>query len=645
GTDVEIIDAIERGLGYLKGFCQEDGGVYNEWDDPVTDTAALVMTLLVLDKDPTGPEWSRSGDGANPITYLLTRAYNEEDENFGGLYDELLTATYALQAYIMLQGAGLGDGEGNGPPSGGGNGGTQPPGEKDQEGKFQVEVKVVGKGGTALFGPRTVTITDDNPWGRTALGALHATGLSYEDDGGFVWKIEGEANAGMSGWMYQVNGVSAAVIASAKELKAGDRVLWWYSTDPNDIPSWVDDPELLPESPGEETGLDKELTEALAEAEAGEEIIVTLIEDEEGLKAVFSAAKVQDLVEKRVTLVIKGPDPADPVLIIPAAALATEAVQEALKEEEVPAIRLGYRRLLTVEEDELQDVITGLGQKNLFLVGGTLYQLELTLGEEPLPGFAVGITARFPLAVEDKSDINFIGLYRLSGAGAGVKEEFIPGIPVYEEEEDRWYIEARLDRFSLFAILRYKPFFADLEGHWAREAVELMAARRVIAGMSEKEFAPDLPVTRAQLVAMLVKALDLEAVAPAKPTFRDVEAGTWYYTPVETAYQAGLAAGRGNGEFDPAAPVTRQEMAVLVARALDIYLGRDTENYQVEDILGRFEDRDDIAPWAQGAAARVVQEGIMTGMPGRLFAPRGTATRAQAAVVLKNMFQVLGKII
>ncbi|MGB3959691.1 MAG: S-layer homology domain-containing protein, partial [bacterium] len=496
--------------------------------------------------------------------------------------------------------------------------------------------------------PQTVTIDDDNPWGRTALGALHATGLSYEDDGGFVWKIEGEANAGMSGWMYQVNGVVGAVIASAMKLEAGDQVLWWYSTDPNEIPSWFDVPPELPpeEKPEDQDGLDKELAEALAAVEEGEEIVITLTGAEEGLEAVFSAARVQDLVAKQITLVIKGPDPADPVLIIPAAALATEAVQGALKKEEVPAIRFGYRRLAAGEEEKLQELMAKLGENNLFLVGDALYRLEVTLGGEPLSGFATEITVRFPLATEGiavREDINFIGLYRLSTeTGEG---EAIPGIPVYEEEEDRWYIEACLDRFSLFALLRYKPSFADLEGHWAREAVELMAARRIIAGMSAQEFAPDLPVTRAQLVTMLVKALELEPVTPEEGTFRDVEAGTWYYTPVETAYRAGLVAGRGRGEFDPSAPVTRQEMAVMVARALEISSGRATNTYPVEANLRRFEDQVDIAPWARGAVARLVEEGIMSGMPGRIFAPQGTATRAQAAVVLKNMLQVLGKII
>ena len=125
----------------------------------------LLFFIFLLDKDPTGPEWTQSGGKTNSVTYLLTRAYDEEKKNFGG-YDELLTAAYALQAYIMLQEAGLGDIEGDGPPTGGGgSGGGQTPGGKDPTGEFRVQVKVVGKDGTVLFGPQTVTIDDDNPWG------------------------------------------------------------------------------------------------------------------------------------------------------------------------------------------------------------------------------------------------------------------------------------------------------------------------------------------------------------------------------------------------------------------------------------------------------------------------------------------------
>lgn len=95
-----------------------------------------------------------------------------------------------------------------------------------------VKVAVVGEDGSLLYGPAEVKLTEKNPWGTTALGALDATGLPYTISSrfsGFVDSIAGQRNRGQSGWMYSVNGAIPSVAASEKSVKQGDKVLWWYS--------------------------------------------------------------------------------------------------------------------------------------------------------------------------------------------------------------------------------------------------------------------------------------------------------------------------------------------------------------------------------------------------------------------------------
>lgn len=104
---------------------------------------------------------------------------------------------------------------------------------KQEEKSIIVGVAVVGKDKELLYGPAEVKVTEKNPWGFTALGALEATGLPYALSTrfpGLVESIAGQPNKGMSGWMYKVNEEIPMVAAGQKTLKPGDKVIWWYST-------------------------------------------------------------------------------------------------------------------------------------------------------------------------------------------------------------------------------------------------------------------------------------------------------------------------------------------------------------------------------------------------------------------------------
>ncbi|MDN5331085.1 MAG: hypothetical protein PWP45_310 [Tepidanaerobacteraceae bacterium] len=99
-------------------------------------------------------------------------------------------------------------------------------------GKCQVEIAIVGKEGRIVYGPAKVAVKENNRWGLTVLGALDSTGVEYNTSptyAGFVISIAGQANKGMSGWMYKVNDEVPMAAASEKKIKPGDRIIWWYS--------------------------------------------------------------------------------------------------------------------------------------------------------------------------------------------------------------------------------------------------------------------------------------------------------------------------------------------------------------------------------------------------------------------------------
>ena len=199
------------------------------------------------------------------------------------------------------------------------------------------------------------------------------------------------------------------------------------------------------------------------------------------------------------------------------------------------------------------------------------------------------------------------------------------------------------DHLSKYASMEKKPpstkTYPDIQGHWAKEDVEIMAGFQIVRGMSETVFAPDMSVTRAQFAALLIRSLGIEEIKPDTSHFRDVSSGSWHYGVIEAAYAAGLINGYEDGTFRPDEPIKREEIAALVARTLR---GAEHE-VAVEDaalILSYFEDADQIGYWAKKEAAQAVASGIIRGRDG-LFAPREETTRAEAVVMLRRMLSKL----
>lgn len=170
--------------------------------------------------------------------------------------------------------------------------------------------------------------------------------------------------------------------------------------------------------------------------------------------------------------------------------------------------------------------------------------------------------------------------------------------------------------------------FTDVIGHWAEADINEMAARGVVVGVTSAIFEPDRPITRAELVAIIVKGLQLPDGGSAG--FLDIEPGVWYESIVNAAANAGLMQGY-EGYFRPEDLITREEMAVVIAKAYD-RSGKEP----LTGGLAAFIDREEIAPWAREFVDRAAA-GLISGVSDGRFAPLENATRAQAASLLKRL--------
>ena len=175
------------------------------------------------------------------------------------------------------------------------------------------------------------------------------------------------------------------------------------------------------------------------------------------------------------------------------------------------------------------------------------------------------------------------------------------------------------------------------EGDWCYDFIEYVSNRGIMTGMTQTTFEPYSNLTRAQ-VATILYALEGKP-GNSNNAFGDVASNAWYFDPVNWCATQGIVAGTGNGNYEPNRNVTREELATML-RGYAAYIGGDTES--AADISG-FNDASSVSSWATGPISWAVAKGLMSGRPGNLIAPQGTASRAEMAVMMKNFCEVFGK--
>ncbi len=203
---------------------------------------------------------------------------------------------------------------------------------------------------------------------------------------------------------------------------------------------------------------------------------------------------------------------------------------------------------------------------------------------------------------------------------------------------------AKLKHFSLYSVMLFDRSFPDMASHWAKNDVELMASRHVVTGRTGGGYDPEASVTRAEFAAMIQRTLDLDDLAAPKLAFSDVPAGAWYAGAVAAAANAGIVKGLGDGSFRPDAKITRQEMAVMMTRALELEgkVKVAKRGELTDSLMAKYSDRAQIADWAFEASAAMVKDGLLKGRSDDRFAPAANATRAEGATMIKRVMGSLG---
>lgn len=218
------------------------------------------------------------------------------------------------------------------------------------------------------------------------------------------------------------------------------------------------------------------------------------------------------------------------------------------------------------------------------------------------------------------------------------KFEFVPAKKV--KIDGVWYVTISSYSNSVYVVADNEVSFADVQKHWGKSFIELAAAKGLVEGADGK-YNPNKTVTRAEFTAMLVRALGRGNTTGSTTPYDDVKPDAWYFEEVAEAKELGLLDFVKGNSFLPEQPLTREEMASMLAAAIAFEKLPMTMEFVS---LDGYKDIGSVDAAYLEDVRLMVKLKIMTGVDEDTFTPKGTTTRAEAATVFIRTLQKLGMI-
>lgn len=163
---------------------------------------------------------------------------------------------------------------------------------------------------------------------------------------------------------------------------------------------------------------------------------------------------------------------------------------------------------------------------------------------------------------------------------------------------------------------------SDINGHWAEVQIKEALHSELVKGYPDGTFKPNHSISRAEFAAMVNRKFNFSE--KKKLQAPDMNGKEWYAEDLSVAVGSGYLNGYEGGFMKPKAPITRQEVATIVARILDL-----EANSKAADVF-----KDAVPEWSKGSVGAVVSEKLMIGLPNGKFVPGKSITRAEAVVTL-----------
>jgi lactocepin len=196
------------------------------------------------------------------------------------------------------------------------------------------------------------------------------------------------------------------------------------------------------------------------------------------------------------------------------------------------------------------------------------------------------------------------------------------------------------NHFSKFAVIENNKTFKDVKGIRAQDEIEVLASREIIKGKTADLFSPNEDVTRGQFALLLVRALNIPT-SNYNGIFSDLsEKHTGLVLEVEAAHRAGIINGKEDGTFAPHEKITREQMAAMIIRAIEY---KDAEVLKNVTPGESFKDSSKISNSFKDYVAVATALGVIQGHVDQTFKPKDFTKRDQSAIVMYRLLDTLNE--
>lgn len=472
--------------------------------------------------------------------------------------------------------------------------------------------------------PQSATVTE----GESVSFSLAASGsgLSYQwqqsSDGGQSWTdISGATSVSyktgattlqMNGTQYRcvITNAVGSVTSAAATLTVQEKT---EPVDPDPTPTPDPDPTPTPDPEPEGPSTDgsegwTDIQDEITDADDGDEIAIDMNGETEVPKEIFESVAGKDVdvtfeLEDGLSWMVNGTD------------IPTDA--------DLSDLDLG----VTMDSD-------GIPVNVINAITGERDSVQMTLAHDGEFGFTMTLSA--PLGKKNAG--LWANLYHYDENAEAMRFE------VAAEIDDDGNAALPMSHASQYAIViddhshaaeepANLPFTDVNDNDWFSDVVRYVYDKGLMTGTSDTEFSPNLTTTRGMIVSILNR---LEGGPTAEAAgFTDVADGDWYADAVNWAASEGIVAGYEDQTFRPNDPITREQLAAMLMN----YAAWKGEDVSARADLSSYNDAASVSSWAAETVQWAVAEGLISGMPGNLLEPQGSATRAQVAAILERFLE------
>ena len=173
--------------------------------------------------------------------------------------------------------------------------------------------------------------------------------------------------------------------------------------------------------------------------------------------------------------------------------------------------------------------------------------------------------------------------------------------------------------------------FADFPTGWSKEAMAFSVDNGLLNGKSANRIEPAANLTRAEMAAIINRAFGAKVTADISG-YSDVNPSDWFYVEMQKAVNMQTFNGDGNGRLRPNDAITREEVMTVIARAMVL----EQTDYSP---LNKYADVDKFSDWAKPYAAALVAGGYVNGLGNGKINPKVNITREEFAQLMYNIFK------